>query len=162
RLFDFKRDQIMKACLVLTDAGSVRFQIENYGSTQMLKIREAWPEIKRCLDLAAQLLEQFGLTAMNLNARSVIHPLAYYFKHRNLDASYLTAKAHEVDRESIRRWVVRSLLRQGIWGSALDTLLTRLRATIKEFGGTEFPVAQIEQSMGMIGKSLAFNEEAVQ
>ena len=75
RVFDFKRDQIMKACLVLTEAGSVRFQIENYGREQMLRIRDAWPEIKRCLDLASQLLEEFGLTAANLNARSVIHPL---------------------------------------------------------------------------------------
>jgi len=98
RLFDFKRDQIMKACLVLTDAGSTRFQIENYGKERMLTIRNAWPDIKRCLDLAAQLLEQFGLTAANLNARSVIHPLSYYIKHRGLDASYLEAKGTEADR----------------------------------------------------------------
>jgi Protein of unknown function DUF262 len=162
RRFDFKRDQIMKSCLVLTDAGSVRFQIENYGREQMLRIREAWPEIKRCLDLAASLLDQFGLTAVNLNARSVIHPLAYYFKHRGLDASYLTAKATEDDRERIRHWVLRSLLRQGIWGSGLDTLLTRLRSAIKEHGSDGFPVAEIERTMGEVGKSLAFDEDALQ
>lgn len=162
RRFDFKRDQIMKACLVLTDARSVRFQIRNYGRTQMLAIRDAWPQIKRSLDLAAQLLEQFGLTAVNLNARSVVHPLAYYVKHRNLDSSYLTGVAHASDRELVRRWVIRSLLRQGIWGSGLDTLLTRLRAAIKERGATGFPVAEIERAMGELGKSLAFDEDAVQ
>lgn len=162
RLFDFKRDQIMKACLVLTDSGSVRFQIENYGRLQMLTIRDAWPDIKRCLDLAAQLLEQFGLTAVNLNARSVIHPLAYYIKHRGLDASYLVAKGYEDDREVVRRWVIRSLLRQGIWGSALDTLLTRLRTAIKEHGANGFPAQEIEKTMGEMGKSLAFDEDAVQ
>jgi hypothetical protein len=159
--FDFKRDQIMKACLMLTDAGSVRFQIENYGHEQMLRIRDAWPDIKRCLDLAASLLEQFGLTASNLNARSVIHPIAYYFKHRGLDASYLTAKGHEDDREKVRQWVLRSLLRQGIWGSALDTLLTRLRTAIKEHGAAGFPLAEIERAMGELGKSLAFDDDAV-
>lgn len=162
RRFDFKRDQIMKSCLVLTDAGSVRFQIENYDRDQMLRIRSAWPEIKRCLDLAASLLEQFGLTAVNLNARSVIHPLAYYFKVRQLDASYLTAKGHESDREQVRYWVLRSLLRQGIWGSGLDTLLTRLRTAIREHGAGGFPVSEIEQAMGEVGKSLAFDEDAVQ
>lgn len=162
RRFDFKRDQIMKSCLVLTDARSVRFQIENYGRDQMLRIRSAWPEIKRCLDLAASLLEQFGLTAVNLNARSVIHPLAYYFKHRQLDASYLTARGSEGDREQVRYWVLRSLLRQGIWGSGLDTLLTRLRTAIKEHGSNGFPVAEIERTMGEVGKSLAFDEDAVQ
>jgi hypothetical protein len=162
RRFDFKRDQIMKSCLVLTDAGSVRFQIENYDRDQMLRIRDSWPEIKRCLDLAASLLEQFGLTAVNLNARSVIHPLAYYFKVRRLDASYLTSKGHQSDREQVRYWVLRSLLRQGIWGSGLDTLLTRLRTAIKTHGESGFPVAEIEQAMGEIGKSLAFDEDAVQ
>ena len=160
--FDFKRDQIMKACLVLTDASSVRFQIENFKREQMLRIRDEWPEIKRSLDLAASLLDQFGLTAVNLNVRSVIHPLAYYIKHRELDTSYLTAKGSEADRDNIRRWVVRSLLRQGIWGSGLDTLLTRLRAAIKEHGGAGFPVAAIEQTMGEVGKSLAFDEAAVE
>lgn len=162
RRFDFKRDQIMKACLVLTDAGSVRFQIKNYGRKQMLAIRDAWPQIKRCLDLAARLLDQFGLTAVNLNARSVIHPLAYYIKHRNLDSSYLTAAGHAADRERVRQWVLRSLLRQGIWGSGLDTLLTRLRATIKDHGSNGFPSAEIERAMGELGKSLAFDDDAVQ
>jgi hypothetical protein len=162
RRFDFKRDQIMKASLVLTDAGSVRFRIENYGRTQMLQIRDAWPEIKRSLDLAATLLDQFGLTAVNLNARSVIHPLAYYVKHRRLEWSYLTAKGHELDREKVRQWVLRSLLRQGIWGSNLDTLLTRLRATIKEHGSDGFPTAELDHTMAEIGKSLAFDEESVQ
>jgi uncharacterized protein with ParB-like and HNH nuclease domain len=160
-LFDFKRDQIMKACLMLTDAGSVRFQIENYGRDQMLTIRDAWPEIKRCLDIAASLLEQFGLIGANLNARSVIHPIAYYIKHRNLDASYLTAKGHEPDRERIRQWTVRSLLRQGIWGSGLDTLLTHIRTAINVEGGEGFPSAAIEQAMADRGKSLAFDEDAV-
>jgi hypothetical protein len=162
RQFDFKRDQIMKACLVLTDAGSVRFQIKNYGRKQMLAIRDAWPQIKRCLDLAARLLEQFGLTAVNLNARSVIHPIAYYIKRRGLDAAYLTSARHAADRELVRQWVLRSLLRQGIWGSGLDTLLTRLRAAIKEHGADGFPLAEIERVMGELGKSLAFDEDAVQ
>lgn len=162
RRFDFKRDQIMKACLVLTDATSVRFQIKNYGRTQMLAIRDAWPEIKRSLDLAAQLLELFGLTAGNLNARSVIHPLAYYVKHRELDASYLTSVRYADDRELVRRWMLRSLLRQGIWGSGLDTLLTRLRSAIKDHGADGFPVSEVERVMGELGKSLAFDEDAVQ
>ena len=89
-------------------------------------------------------------------------PFAYYFKHRNLDASYLTAKGHEEDRERVRQWVLRSLLRQGIWGSGLDMLLTRLRTAIKDHGAGGFPVAEIEARMAEVGKSLAFDEDAVQ
>lgn len=161
RRFDFKRDQIMKACLVLTDAGSVRFQIENYGKKQMLRIRDEWPAIKRALDLAASLLDQFGLTAINLNARSVVHPIAYYIKRRHLDASYLTAKQHADDRECLKQWVLRSLLKQGIWGSALDTLLARLRTAIRDHGADGFPVAEIDRAMSELGKGLTFDADAV-
>ena len=58
--------------------------------------------------------------------------------------------------------MLRSLLRQGIWGSGLDTLLTRLPTAIKDHGSDGFPVAEIERTMGEVGKSLAFDEEAVQ
>lgn len=159
--FDFGRDQIMKACLVLTDANSTRFRIENYDTTRMLAIRDAWPDIKKYLDLAASLLEQFGLTAANLNARSVIHPVAYYLKHRRLDASYLEAVQYADDRAILRRWLLRSLLRQGIWGSGLDTVLTRLRDAIKAAGSDGFPEAEVEQAMASVGKSLAFGVDDV-
>jgi hypothetical protein len=47
--FDFGRDQIMKACLVLTDANSTRFRIENYDTKRMLAIRDEWPQITKYL-----------------------------------------------------------------------------------------------------------------
>ncbi len=62
----------------------------------------------------------------------------------------------------MRQWLLRSLRRQGIWGSGLDTLLTRLRSAIKDYGATGFPRAKIEQAMAELGKSLAFDEDAVQ
>jgi hypothetical protein len=74
----------------------------------------------------------------------------------------LSVKAHEADREQVRQWVLRSLLRQGIWGSGLDTLLTRIRGAIKDYGSNGFPRAEIEQAMADVGKSLAFDEESVQ
>ena len=161
RRFDFRRDQVMKACLVLTDASSVRFQIANFDTERMLAIRTAWPEIRRYLNLAVRLLEEYGFSAGNLTARSVIHPIAYYLKIREADNSYITSKVHAEDRAILQGWLIRTLLRQGTWGSGLDTLLTRLRATIREHGGLGFPSSEIEASMAEIGKSLAFNEEDI-
>ena len=62
----------------------------------------------------------------------------------------------------MRLWVIRSLLRQGIWGSGLDSLLTRLTKVIEEDGDKSFPYDHILQSMAEIGKSLAFDEDSVQ
>ena len=155
--FAFKRDQIMKACLYLTDAASVRFRIENYDTSRMLAIRDVWSEIKYALDLAARLLASFGFSSDNLKAHSVIHPLAYYMRHRGLDHSYLTLKVHETDREVIRQWVVRTMVKQGVWGSGLDTLLARLRQVLQDQATDGFPAAAIAAEMAEIGKGLDFS-----
>jgi hypothetical protein len=52
--------------------------------------------------------------------------------------------------------VIRSLVKRGIWGSGLDTLLTRLRRIIDEHAQHGFPADAIERDMAALGKSLAF------
>jgi hypothetical protein len=128
----------MKSTLILTGAGSLRFRIENYDRQRMLDIRDQWEDIKRWLTLAAQLLASFGFSADNLRANSVLHPLVYYVKRRGLDAAYLTSPAHSEDRQIVRGWIIRSMLKPGIWGSGLDTLLTRLRDVIDGQGAEGF------------------------
>jgi hypothetical protein len=160
--FAFKRDQVMKACLYLTDATSVRFQIENYDTKRMLAIRDAWDEIKYALDLGARLLASFGFSAENLRAHSVIHPLAYYLHHRGVDNSYLTQKAWEHDREAVRLWVVRTMVKQGVWGSGLDTLLTRLRVVIREKAVGGFPATELSSAMAEVGKPLTFSDTEIE
>ena len=62
------------------------------------------------------------------------------------------------DREFIREWLIRSLLKRGTWGSGLDTLLTELRKTIKRYGDDRYPL-KIKATMRQAGKSLAFESE---
>jgi hypothetical protein len=159
--FAFKRDQIMKACLYLTNATSVRFRIENYDTKRMLAIRNGWEDIKYALDLGARLLASFGFSAENLRAHSVIHPLAYYLHRRKLDHSYLTQKASDGDREAVRQWVVRTMIKQGVWGSGLDTLLTRLRGVIRDNAADGFPATELGAAMAEVGKPLTFSESEV-
>jgi len=63
------------------------------------------------------------------------------------------------DRERVRSWVMRSLLKAGIWGSGQDTLLARLRVAIRDNGAAGFPVDQLEATMAPIGKALKFGPE---
>jgi hypothetical protein len=62
-----------------------------------------------------------------------------------------------VDRQAVRRWMIRSLVKRGIWGSALDTLLARLRRVIDDHGQFAFPVTELEREMAGAGKSLTFD-----
>jgi hypothetical protein len=71
--------------------------------------------------------------------------------------NYVTHGQFAADRETIRRWLVCSLLKaSGIWGSGLDTLLTALRDVIQKSDKGSFPDDLLRKEMDARGKSLAF------
>ena len=85
----------------------------------------------------------------------------YYLHCRSMADSYLHSTADAADRLAVQNWVIRSLVKRGIWGSGLDTLLTRLRRVIDENGQRAFPVTEFEHAMTALGKSLAFDPTEV-
>jgi hypothetical protein len=159
--FAFSKDLILKAGLVLTETGDIRFKVTNFNRANMGKLEREWDGIARSLRLAAGLLSEFGFSDENLPADSPLVPIAYYLHKRAADSGYLTSVQDQPDRDIVRRWVIRSLLKQGIWGSGLDTLLGALRRAIRDNPGT-FPVTAIETEMAVLGKSLVFAPEEIE
>ncbi|QDV69033.1 hypothetical protein Poly24_27470 [Rosistilla carotiformis] len=160
--FTLTKDLVLKAGLMLADIGSVGFKVENFNRENMEILEQRWPEVKKSLKVAVQLLASFGFTEKTLRADSALLPIAYYINHRKLDTKYLTQSKFKEDRESIHKWLIRSLLKaSGIWGSGLDTLLTALRETITTHGDEEFPVGKLQEVMAKRGKSLQFGEEEI-
>ena len=160
RQFSFSKDVVLKTALTIADV-DVRFKVTNFTQSNMAKVEEAWPQIKGALLRAATLLQQFGYNERNLTANSVIVPLAYYLHLRGATDSYLDSTANAADRLALQRWVTRSLIKRGIWGSGLDTLLTRIRDVLRENAGSDFPVAAVEEAMATAGKSLAFDNAEI-
>ncbi|WP_417377382.1 DUF262 domain-containing protein [Gimesia maris] len=160
--FNFSKDLVLKAGLMLADIGSVGFKVENFNHANMAILEERWPDVKQALKVAVQLLASFGFNGKTLRADSALLPIAYYICHRKLDGKYVTKSAYNDDRQAIRTWLIRSLLKtSGIWGSGLDTLLTALRETIKKDADDAFPVAKLQEVMAKRGKSLQFSEEEI-
>ncbi|MGO7904927.1 DUF262 domain-containing protein [Rhizobium leguminosarum] len=156
--FNFTKDLVLKAGLMLSDIGSVGFKVENFNKTNMALLELNWERISASMLLAVQLLSSFGLNGQNLRAESSILPIAYYLYQRDFDQNYLTRAEHAADRDNVRTWLIRSLLKaSGIWGSGLDTLLTALRDQIKENAKKGFPVEKINAVMDARGKSLTFS-----
>ena len=159
--FSFTKDIVLKAGLMLGEIGSVQFRVTNFNQANMTVLEERWESIESALRLAARLLADFGFSERTLSANSVLLPIAYYVQHRSLGDHYRTGTAHRDDREALRLWVIRSLLKSGVWGSGLDTLLGAIRATIRESGTAGFPVAAIERTMVQRGKSLRFDADEI-
>src|SRR5580658_4694556 len=98
----------------------------------MKKLEEMWLQIAETLRLTVRVAASFGLSRDTINADSALLPIAYYLHKRSAADSYLTSKAEAEDRKVVRHWLIRSLLKPGIWGSALDVLLSALREVIRK------------------------------
>ena len=159
--FRFSKDLVLKAGLVLTDVPDIRFQVSNFTQSNMALMEQQWTKIRTSLLTAVELLGSYGYTSRTLTADSVVIPIAFYIHKRGLGTSYVSASASASDRSAIQHWVTRSLMKRGIWGSGMDTLLSRLRDAIRINEEQHFPITEIEQSMVLIGKSLKFEDAEV-
>lgn len=160
RQFSFSKDVVLKTALTVAGV-DVQFKVKNFTQTNMARVEAAWPETKGALLRAATLLQQFGFNERNLTANSVIIPIAYYLYLRGAGDSYLDSTADAVDRLTLQRWVTRSLIKRGIWGSGLDTLLTRLRDVLRTNSSSRFPIEAVETAMSAVGKGLVFDDAEI-
>jgi len=161
--FNFSKDFVLKAGLMLADISSVGFKVENFNHENMQKLESLWPKIRSAITLSVHLIADFGLNGQTLRADSAVLPIAYYLYHKNFSDTYRTHNSYDSDHNLIKGWLFRSLLKpSGIWGSGLDSLLTALRAVIKTSADNGFPVEALHQSMRQRGKSLTFEQEEVQ
>ncbi|WP_262107559.1 DUF262 domain-containing protein [Arthrobacter sp. Marseille-P9274] len=156
RQFSFSKDVVLKTALTIADV-DVRFKVTNFTQSNMAKVEAAWPQIKNALLRAGILLQQFGYNERNLTANSVIIPIAHYLHLRGAGDAYLDSSSHAADRLALQRWVTRSLIKRGVWGSGLDTLLTRIRDVLRANTVPEFPVEALETAMAAVGKGLTFD-----
>lgn len=156
REFSFSKDMVLKTALLIAGV-DLRFKVSNFTQDNMKKVEAAWDQVRDSLIRAAALVDSFGFTGRTLTADSIVILIAYYLSRRHLPDGYLSSSADDADRQAVKLWVIRSLVKRGIWGSGLDTLLARLRRVIDDNGSEQFPIEDLEREMTAAGKSLAFD-----
>ena len=157
------KDFVLKAGLMLTDIASVGFQVRNFTQANMAILEEKWQGIRDALVETVQLVAGFGFDGNSIRATSALHPIAYYLYRIGAPSDFDSSAAYHADREAIRGWLIRSILKKsGIWGSGLDTLLTSLRDVIRQEGEDGFPSDRMRRVMSQRAKSLEFSEEEVE
>ena len=159
--FAFSKDWVLKAGLMLSDIGSVGFKVDNFNRENMAILENRWPKIKETLILTVELVSGFGFDGATLRADSALLPVSYYLYTKGVGGRFLTDQACATDRETIRQWLIASLLKpSGVWGSGLDTLLTALREVIRQ-DNESFPALGLREAMRSRGKSLAFDDDEI-
>lgn len=152
RGFSFSHDFVLKACLMLGDSDSIRFKVKNFRKSNIQSLQDQWDRIRSTITRVVELASSFGYSGRNLASANALLPIAYHLHHRQ-------GSLGRSDREAIRSWLIRSLLKRGTWSSGVDPVLVAIRKVMRRCSTASFPIETIEDEMRRRGKRLTFDEE---
>ncbi len=156
----FNKDFIMKNCLVLADL-PVAYKVQNYTEKNLLAMENNWSKLKDAIERCVKCVNSFGIDENNLIAKNALIPIIYYF-YLNPGLTLMTGKIDDVrNATTIRRWLLAALL-NNVFGGSSDSMLTRLRAVLKESGsGSDFPIDNINMKISESGRRDKFDNVAI-
>lgn len=156
--FQFDKDMVLKAGLLISDLPDIRFKVTNFNRDNMKTVESNWDLITESLTIAVRLISSLGFSGMNFGNQNAVMIIAYYLsrcpeRSRVLDAS-------SEDRRVIRKWLMTVLVKRGLWVST-DALLGRARNAIREHCGAGFDGDATASAMAGAG-GMAFTDEEVE
>jgi len=158
---NFTKDNIMKTCLVLADL-PVAYKVQNYTEKNLAVMERNWSKVKDAMERCVKCVNSFGIDENNLTAKNALVPIFYYF-YLNPNLSLMTGSSYDVRNAAvIRRWLIASLL-NNVFGGSSDSILTSLRAVLKESGsGSDFPIDKINAKVSESGRRSKFDDIAIE
>ena len=156
--FNFNKDNILKAALVLTDKKNIKFRASNFDKQTTNLIETNWEKTKKAISLAVNLLSNFGFNGDTLIANSVIIPVVYYLYKIDCPNNYLEADRYLNDRNKIKYFVQISLLKR-IFGGTPDSILLKMREKMQDLS-EGFPLSKLLKVRDT-NKSLILTDEDI-
>ncbi len=156
--FNFNKDNMLKAALVLTDKKNIKFRASNFDKQTTNLIETNWEKTKKAISLAVNLLSNFGFNGDTLIANSVIIPVVYYLYKIDCPNNYLEADRYLNDRNKIKYFVQISLLKR-IFGGTPDSILLKMRENMQDLS-EGFPLSKLLKVRDT-NKSLILTDEDI-
>ena len=144
--FQFDKDMVLKAGLLISDLPDIRFKVTNFNKHNMETVERNWDLITESLTTAVRLISSFGFSGMNFGNQNAVMIIAYYLSRRPDQNRFVEAPACSEDRGAIRRWLMTVLVKRGLWAST-DALLGRARTAIQKNCNAEFDGDAVASAM---------------
>ena len=150
--YDFGKDFVLKGCLYLTPPIPIQYMVKNFTRSNLLKIEDNWEKIRTYLAVAARLMSKFGFSAKNIVSQVALLPIALYLMRRGNANFADSSQKDDVEAQvTIRRWIVRVLLRNAFGGSS-DRMLKNVQDVLVEFAPGQqgpFPAQKLSQALSI-------------
>ncbi len=153
--FNFNKDFILKASLVLTDVPNVAFRVNNFNKRNMLRIEQQWPLIAGVLQQTVKLVASWGYNRDTLVSNYAVIPLAYYLFKNGITEHFEIKGVYREDREKMATWLRVALLKR-VFSGQPDNILRKIRDVIKNHHDA-FPKDQIIAALAGTTKTMHFD-----
>lgn len=159
--FNFSKDFVLKASLVLSGFKNIAFKVDNFNKANMLKIEQKWDDLTKAIRLAVQLVSSFGYSRETLAANNAIIPIAFYLQTIGSSDTFVTSTSRIEDRKKIKKWLVLSLLKK-VFGGQADNVLRQITDIILSNHDSGFPLEAIIERFKGTNKTIVFSEEDIE
>ena len=159
--FNINKDFVLKTALVLTDFTDIAFKVDNFNKANMQKIEDKWETIKKAITQAVTLVSSFGFSRDTLRSNNALIPIAYYLMTIGLPTNYIDSSKTKADRQNIKKWLIRSLLKRAFSGQP-DNVLRPIREIIKDNLDEGFPFEKILDRFRGTNKSITFTDDDIE
>jgi uncharacterized protein with ParB-like and HNH nuclease domain len=158
--FAFKKDFVLKACLVLSDITDIAFKVDNFNKANMARINKMWDEITNSIRIAVNLVSGFGFSGATLSSTNAIIPIAYFLMKSQSRDSFVTALKYKNERLKMHRWLLTSLMKK-VFSGQPDNILRQIRKIIRD-STNGFPFEEIRTFYRGTNKTIEFSNEDIE
>lgn len=156
--FNFDKDYVLKASLVLTDTPGIEFRVNNFNRQNMATIEENWERIADSLLLTAHAIASWGYNWQTLPSAYATIPLAYYLYRKGNPHGFVTSPSFTRSRNSAQQWLRVALLKRTFSGTP-DNVLRQIRRAMSDAGDSDdFPAEAIREALAPTSRSMSFDQ----
>lgn len=158
--FIISSDLILKCCLVLFQE-NIKFQVTNFNASVVCQFDENWERIRKCIEVAFELLKKWGFNDSSFRAKNAVIPIVYYIYSKAIENDILKDRLYQEDKKLMRKWVCISLLK-GVFGGHSDSVLTTIKKVLSDKEVKVFPYEKIKLAFASDdAKSLTLSDEFI-
>ncbi len=138
---ELSKDNVLKACLFLTDSLGIQYKVSNFNDKTVEKISGNWENIKLSLQATLALMDKYNIDKNNLIYRNALLPIAYYLmKNKKLGDKYIKTDNAQylTEHKKLINWLAIVSFKK-VFGASSDTALNNIRDEMSEDNNFELP-----------------------
>ncbi len=162
--FNISKDLILKSYLYL-HSKDIKFRVTNFSKKNAQNFEAEWEKIRNTILETFNLLRSFGFNDITLTSKNSVLPIIYYLYHSDKYDSFSEKISYKTDRDHIRNWLHKVLIKQ-VFGGTSDNTLSQIRKAFTDDFDHEFIKADVlyfphKEILNVIKKDTAINEEFI-